>query len=129
MLIGAEAPNKVTWGFSAPPLKPEFTMLLMNGAFALSKIWCGAEESEAGCVQLWFSIAITNTVLIGSAFAIPLQISKVNTTLAIAYIRTRNNREENKEGPLFRHPSDGLSLEPIQARKVLLNIGLQSFAE
>src|SRR5215475_2853705 len=37
------------------------TRLLMNGAYGFRKICCG-DVWVAGCVQLWFSIAITNTV-------------------------------------------------------------------
>src|SRR5262245_60573303 len=37
------------------------TRLLMNGAYGFRKICCG-DVCVAGCVQLWFSIAITNTV-------------------------------------------------------------------
>src|SRR3954464_4357591 len=95
--MGAPAPYSVTCGFSAPPLKLGFTILLRNGAFVLLKIWCGAERSEAGCVQLWFSIAITNTVLIGSAFAAPHHNAKLDTTLATACGHIAINRAENNE--------------------------------
>ena len=40
----------------------------MNGAAGFWKI-CWGEVWLAGCVQLWFSRAITNTVLIPSAWA------------------------------------------------------------
>src|SRR5215468_8854016 len=41
------------------------TRLLMNGALGFWKIcWMGPENWLAGCVQLWFSMAITKTVLI-----------------------------------------------------------------
>jgi hypothetical protein len=41
------------------------TRLLMNGALGFWKIcWMGPENWFAGCVQLWFSMAITKTVLI-----------------------------------------------------------------
>src|SRR5215468_8663837 len=41
------------------------TRLLMNGALGFLKIcWMGPENWLAGCVQLWFSMAITKTVLI-----------------------------------------------------------------
>jgi hypothetical protein len=44
-------------------LMPELpsTRLLMNGADGFRKTCCG-DVCAAGCVQLWFSIAITNTV-------------------------------------------------------------------
>jgi hypothetical protein len=41
------------------PDRPE-TRLLMNGAAGFMKI-CWGDEAGLGCVQLWFSIAITNT--------------------------------------------------------------------
>src|ERR1700746_1560517 len=42
-----------------------FTRLLMNGALGFWKIcWMGPENWLAGWVQLWFSMAITKTVLI-----------------------------------------------------------------
>ena len=72
-------------------------MLLMKGAFVLLKIWCGAEVSEVGCVQLWFSIAITNTVLIGSAFASQQQTS----ALTKAHGQTRNKQRESIHSPVF----------------------------
>src|ERR1700730_12186102 len=41
------------------------TRLLMNGAAGFWKTCCiGPENWLAGCVQLWFSMAITKTVLI-----------------------------------------------------------------
>src|SRR5215471_14292043 len=40
------------------------TRLLMKGALGFWKIgWIGPENWLAGCVQLWFSMAITKTVL------------------------------------------------------------------
>ncbi len=67
MLIGVDVPYSVACGLRTPPLKLELTMLLMNGASVLLKIGCGAEVSEAGCVQLWFSIAMTKTDFTDSA--------------------------------------------------------------
>src|SRR5262245_5000207 len=38
----------------------------MNGALGFWKIcWMGPENGLAGCVQVWFSMAITKTFLIG----------------------------------------------------------------
>src|SRR5438105_13313590 len=113
MLIGADVPYNVTCGLSAPPLKFGFTMLLINGAFVLLKICLGAERSETGCVQLWFSIAITKTVLIESAFAAPEQIAKLEATMARTCGHTRVKREENKEY-LFRRFPERSSPGPTQ---------------
>src|SRR5436190_22703760 len=97
MLMGSAVPNSVTFGFNAPPLKPDFTMLLMKGAFALLKICCGAEVSEVGCVQLWFSIAITNTVLIGSAVAAAPQTTRFTSANATAQRHARRQYGELDE--------------------------------
>src|SRR5215471_19811931 len=62
-----------------------FTKLLMNGAFGFWKIcWIEPENWFAGCVQLWFSMAITKTVLICWAAALkwPTVIDKASTASA-----------------------------------------------
>ena len=76
-------------------------MLLMNGAFVLLKIWCGAEVSEAGCVQLWFSIAITKTELIRSSPAAQLQSTRFTAAQATAQNHARTLRGEIERTLMF----------------------------
>src|SRR5215467_10112385 len=48
------------------------TRLLMYGALGFWKIcWMGPVNWLAGCVQLWFSMAMTKTLLIGPPFGPP----------------------------------------------------------
>src|SRR5215468_3632430 len=65
------------------------TRLLMNGAFEFWKIcWMGPENWLAGCVQLWFSMAITKTVLIERSSSAPAAVTvkaAVRQPKSIAY--------------------------------------------
>src|SRR6516162_7707109 len=59
------------------------TRLLMYGALGFWKIcWMGAENWLAGCVQLWFSMAITKTVLIERGSSPPPSAAAAGTTKA-----------------------------------------------
>jgi hypothetical protein len=90
-------------------------MLLIKGASPLLKIWCGV-TSDAGCVHLWFSIAITKTVLIGAALTPPQYMAKIETATT-ARGQTRNERSENKACTNSANLS-WIEPDPIQTRDV-----------
>src|SRR4051794_28349623 len=62
----------------------------MNGAAGFRKIcWIEPVNWFAGCVQLWFSIAITNTVLTccARALALPMVVRSANAPTARDHVR------------------------------------------
>src|SRR6516165_6230781 len=77
-----------------------FTRLLMNGALEFCKIcWIGPLNWLAGCVQLWFSIAITITFLSSSALAErPNMATKTNRPSMLIRLRFDMNLSPKDRG-------------------------------